>query len=164
MTGDRESIPPHADLEQRGDTGAKFAGAWLTRPELWPPSARVMGIRPLEADPERGFCRNAYDVSPEFGNLMGIVQGGFISAMLDDTMAVGALFKLGGRYFLPTLEMKTSYLAAVPLGEVIVEGWLRHAGRRIVFLEGRIVGSDGEDLVRASATALIKSLKPRKSG
>jgi len=163
MPDSDHAIPPAADPEQRGDTGAKFAKAWLTRPEIWPPSATVMGIRPLEADPERGFCRNAYDVPPEFGNVMGIVQGGFISAMLDDTMAVGALFKLGGQFFLPTLEMKTSYLAPVALGEVIVEGWLQHAGRTVAFLEGRIVGPGGEDLVRSSATALIKPLRPRKS-
>lgn len=159
MDGSETKLPPAADPEQRGDSGAKFAAAWMTRPEMWPPSATVMGIRPLEADPERGFCRNAYDVPDSFGNIMGNVQGGFIAAMLDDTMAVGALFKLGGRFFLPTLEMKTSYLAPVPLGEVVCEGWLVHAGRTVAFLEGRVVGPDGSDLVRSSATALIRSLK-----
>lgn len=159
MAVGRVPLPPAADPEQRGDTGAKFAHAWMTRPEIWPPSATVMGIRPLEADPERGFCRNAYDVPDSFGNVMGIVQGGFIAAMLDDTMAVGALFKLGGRFFLPTLELKANYLAPVPLGEVIAEGWLVHAGRTVAFLEGRIVGPDGQDRVTATATALIRSLR-----
>lgn len=152
-------ILPAADPEQRGDSGAKFAQAWMTRSDMWPSSAKIMGIRPLEADPARGFCRNAYDVPPDFANIMGIVQGGFVSAMLDDTMAVGALFKLGGRFFLPTLEMKTTYLAPVSIGEVIVEGWLQHAGRTVAFLEGRIAGPDGRDLVRSTATALIKPLK-----
>lgn len=159
MNDSKKTLPAAADPDERGHSGEKFAEAWMNRPDVWPSSAKIMGLRPLEADPSRGFCRNAYDVPPEFGNVMGVVQGGFLSAMLDDTMAVGALFKLGGRHFLPTLEMKTSYLAPVPLGEVIVEGWLQRAGRTVAFLEGRIVGAEGRDLVRASATALIKDLK-----
>jgi uncharacterized protein (TIGR00369 family) len=147
------------DIDRRNLSGEDFARLWLADPRVWPPSAVVMGVRPLEADAERGYCKNAFDVGDQFANPIGGVQGGHVAAMLDDTMAVGALFKLGGNRYLPTLEMKLSYQKPVALGEVIVEGWLVHAGRSIAFLEGQIRDAEGALCVRSSATAVIKTFK-----
>ncbi len=142
-----------------GLDGAGFARLWMEDPRAIPPSARLLGCRPLEADPERGFCRNAFAIKPEFCNPLGGLQGGFIAAMLDDTMAVGALFKIGGGYVVPTLEIKISYQKPVSGSEVIAEGWLVHAGRKIAFLEGRLLDEAGEVCARASATALIREFR-----
>ena len=148
-----------AKAARLGKTGAEFAELWLTDPVVMPPSAVALGCQPVEADPERGFCRNAFDVGPQFRNAGGDVQGGFIAAMLDDTMALGALFKIAGDGYLPTLEMKVSYTKPASSATVYAEGWLVHAGRTIAFLEGQLLDEDGDVCARSSATALIRSLK-----
>lgn len=148
-----------AKAARTGKTGAEFAALWLTDPVVLPPSAVTLGCKPLEADPERGFCRNAFTAGPQFHNPGGQLQGGIIAAMLDDTMAVGGLFKLGGDRYLPTLEMKTSYTKPAVSETVYAEGWLVHAGRTIAFLEGRLLDADGDVCARSSATALIRSLR-----
>lgn len=142
-----------------GLDGPGFAKLWMEDPNAIPPSAKLLGCRPLEADPARGFCRNAFSIKPEFCNPLGGLQGGFIAAMLDDTMAVGALFKIGGGYIVPTLEIKVSYQKPVSGTEVFVEGWLVHAGRTIAFLEGRLLDEAGDVCARASVTALIREFK-----
>jgi uncharacterized protein (TIGR00369 family) len=149
--------------DRKGPSGAAFAKYWMANPKAIPPSAKLLGCRPLEADPERGFCRSAFDNKPEFRNPMGALQGGFIAAMLDDTMAVGGLFKIGGGYIVPTLEMKVSFVRPAMTEEVIAEGWLVHAGRSIAFLEGRLLDADGAVCATATATALIRAFRRKKA-
>lgn len=151
--------PAEALTARLGLNGARFAKFWMEDPRAIPPSAKLLGCRPLEADPERGFCRNAFAIKPEFCNPLGGLQGGIIAAMLDDTMAVGSLFKIGGAYVVPTLEIKISYLKPASGTEVIAEGWLVHAGRKIAFLEGRLFDEAGDVCARASATALIREVR-----
>lgn len=160
VSGFKRELEEARDLRKDMD-GASFAKFWMEDPRAIPPSARLLGCRPIEADPERGFCRNAFAVKPEFCNPLGGLQGGFIAAMLDDTMAVGSLFKIGGGYVVPTLEMKVSYQKAISCREVFAEGWLVHAGRTVAFLEGQLFDEAGDVCARASATALIREFRRR---
>ena len=145
--------------ERIGMTGAQFAEYFLKTPKAIPPSTRLLGCRPLEADAERGFCKMAFTNKPEFRNPTGALQGGFIAAMLDDTMAIGGLFKIGGGYFLPTLEMKVNYTRPALTDEVTTEGWLVHGGKTIAFLEGRLLDRHGHLCATSSATALIREFR-----
>ncbi|MHA1536722.1 MAG: PaaI family thioesterase [Alphaproteobacteria bacterium] len=148
-----------ARAARQGMSGADFARFWMENPVAIPPSCKLLGCRPVEADPKRGFCRNGFAVDPRFCNPMGSLQGGFVAAMLDDTMAIGALFKIGGGFVVPTLEMKISYQKPVRGSEVGVEGWLVHAGRTIAFLEGQLFDETGDLCARASATAMVREFR-----
>ncbi|MEJ2122232.1 MAG: PaaI family thioesterase [Alphaproteobacteria bacterium] len=149
----------HTEMRRSGPSGAKFAKFWMENPDAIPPSAKLLGCRPVEADPERGFCRSAFANKPEFRNPMGALQGGFVAAMLDDTMAVGGLFKIGGGYIVPTLEMKVNFVRPATTDEVFAEGWLVHAGRTIAFLGGRLPDANEEVCATATATAIIRPFK-----
>ena len=149
----------HSAFRRKGPSGAAFAKFWMENPKAIPPSAKLLGCRPLKADPERGFCRSAFDNKPEFRNPMGALQGGFVAAMLDDTMAIGGLFKIGGGYIVPTLEMKVSFVRPAMTDEVFAEGWLVHAGRSIAFLEGRLLDAHDKVCATATATAVIREFK-----
>jgi acyl-coenzyme A thioesterase PaaI-like protein len=54
-----------------------------------PPSARLLGWRLLDARPRDGWARIGFDGKAEFCNPAGFIQGGILSAMLDDTRAGG---------------------------------------------------------------------------
>ena len=51
-----------------------------------PPAASLLGFQLLEIDESKGTIRVRFTAKPEFTNPIGVVQGGFLAAMLDDTL------------------------------------------------------------------------------
>ena len=121
-----------------------------------PPAAALLGFKLLEVDPEQGTLRAQFDARPEFANPMGNVQGGFLAAMLDDTMGPALVATLGTDQFAPTLELKVSFLRPAKLGTPLVgEGRVVSKGSSIAFLSGELRDPDGELIATATATARI---------
>jgi uncharacterized protein (TIGR00369 family) len=119
-----------------------------------PPCADLTPFSIVEADAERGFVKVQFEPQPAFGNVFGHVQGGFAVAMIDLPISLACLLKL--QQWLPTIEIKTSFLAPAKLGTCIGDGQIIRAGKSIVFAEGRLWGSDGKLAVHATATLAVK--------
>jgi acyl-coenzyme A thioesterase PaaI-like protein len=51
-----------------------------------PPCSQLLGWRVLDARQEKSWICIGFDGRLEFGNPTGLIQGGVLSAMLDDTM------------------------------------------------------------------------------
>jgi hypothetical protein len=64
-----------------------------------PPCAQLLGWRILDARPEEGWNRIGFHGKPEFRNPAGLIQGGILSAMLDDTMGPTKFVKTNGRFY-----------------------------------------------------------------
>jgi uncharacterized protein (TIGR00369 family) len=105
-----------------------------------------------EADLDRGRVVLRFAPQLAFKNQFGNVQGGFAVAMVDVLLSVAAFAKT--RAWLPTIEIKSSFVAPLRLGECRGEGMVLRASRQLVFLEGRLWGSDAKLAVHATATAL----------
>ena len=116
----------------------------------------LLGMRPLSAEP--GHVRMEFTASEQFLNPAGVVQGGFITAMLDDTMGPAAVAQLGAGYFAPTLELKVSFLRPVGPGRLVGDGRVVHMGRSIAFLEGSLCDEEGNLVATATATARVVKL------
>lgn len=86
-----------------------------------PPSARLLGWRPLGFDPETGMLSASFEAIEAFLNPAGMVQGGILAAMLDDTLGPVASAVAGGALFAQTLEMKVSYLRPGRVGTIFAE-------------------------------------------
>ena len=86
---------------------------------------------------------------------MGNVQGGFLAAMLDDSMGPALFTLLDEGQFSPTLEMKVSFLRAARPGPIVGEGRVAHRTRNVAFLEGTLATDDGSVVATATATARI---------
>lgn len=119
-----------------------------------PPTAVLLGFRLLELDSKKGFVRIRYEGKPEFCNPMGHVQGGIVAAMLDDAAAISAVVKSGERIVVPTLEFKTTFLAAARQGELFAEGRCLKLGKRVAFMESDLFDPSGRHLARMSCTAM----------
>jgi molybdopterin converting factor subunit 1 len=117
----------------------------------------LLGMRPLAAEP--GHVRMEFTASEQFLNPGGVVQGGFITAMLDDTMGPAAVAQLGPGYFAPTLELKVNFLRPVGPGRLVADGRVVHMGRSVAFLEGSLADEEGNVVATATATARIVKLK-----
>lgn|SRR5689334_23346238 len=120
-----------------------------------PPSSQTLGWKLLEVDPEVGTVRIQFTATEAFLNPLGTVQGGFIAAMLDDTMGPALYAMLEAGDAAPTLELKVNYLRPAKLGTLIGEGRVVHRSQSTAFLEGRLLDPAGTLLATSSATARI---------
>ncbi|WP_281300276.1 MULTISPECIES: PaaI family thioesterase [unclassified Iodidimonas] len=116
------------------------------------PAFALLGGEVLALDRDAGTSLIAFSPKPEFCNPFGQVQGGFVAAMLDSTSGIAAIAKSGFTCFVPTLEIKTSFIAPVRLGRLIGRGQCLHLGRSIGFLEGSLYDADHRLLARATVT------------
>lgn len=124
------------------------------------PSADLLGsmgfVRIVEVDREGGRVRAEFDAQTRFCHTDGtIVQGGFVTAWLDFTMAHAAFLKSGYEVGVASLELKVSFLQRVGPGRVVAEGRVQRMGRRVAFLEASLHGADGALLATASSTAML---------
>jgi uncharacterized protein (TIGR00369 family) len=118
-----------------------------------PECAALTPFTIIDADLERGFVRLEFAAQPAFRNHFGHIQGGFAVAMLDAAVSIAAYARL--RQWLPTVEMKSSFLEPIAIGPCIGEGQVIKVGRSVAFLESRLLSARREPAVVASATALI---------
>jgi uncharacterized protein (TIGR00369 family) len=117
----------------------------------------LLGFKLLDVQPERGRIRVQFDAKREFANPIGDIQGGFLAAMLDDTMGPALVATLGKDEFAPTLELKVSFIRPARPGILFGEGRIVSRGRSIAFLSGELLTESGELVATATATARIVS-------
>ena len=114
-------------------------------------------VRIVEADREAGRVRAEFDALPRFCHTDGtIVQGGFVTAWLDFSMAHAALLRADRPVGVASLELKVSFLKRVGPGRVVAEGRVVRLGRRVAFLEASLSDPAGTLLATASSTAMIE--------
>jgi len=117
-----------------------------------PDCAKLTPFVVEEADFNVGQVKLRFAAQPAFKNHFGNVQGGFAVAMIDALVSIAAFAKT--RAWLPTVEIKSSFIAPMKLGECIGEAAVVKAGKQLVFLEARLWGADGKLAVHATATAI----------
>jgi uncharacterized protein (TIGR00369 family) len=118
-----------------------------------PDCAALTPFEVEEADFDLGRVVLRFAPQPAFKNHFGNVQGGFAVAMIDVLVSVAAYAKT--KQWLPTVGIKSSFVAPIRLGECRGEGLVLRAGRQVAFLEARLWGADGKLAVHATATAAV---------
>ena len=125
-----------------------------------PPSAKLLGWRLLDARPWDGWLKVGFDGRPEFCNPAGFIQGGILSAMLDDSMGPAVFVTSDGRFYATTISLTVNFIAPARPGPLIVEAQVIQIGKSIAFMEGKLIAKDGTVLATASTTArLIEAAK-----
>lgn len=120
-----------------------------------PPCAELLGWHVIDARPADGWIRVGFQGRPEFVNPAGFIQGGFLAAMLDDTMGPAMFVHAEGRLFTPTIDLHVSFIAPARPGPLFGEGQVISAGKSIAFLEGKLMDGEGALIARAAATARL---------
>jgi uncharacterized protein (TIGR00369 family) len=125
-----------------------------------PPSSKLLGWHLLDARPEDGWIRIGFDGKPEFCNPAGFVQGGILSAMLDDTMGPAVFVMTEGKLYTATITMTVNFLAPAKPGPLIGEANVAQLGKTVAFVEGRLMAKDGTVLATATTSArLVETAK-----
>jgi uncharacterized protein (TIGR00369 family) len=125
-----------------------------------PPSSRLLGWHLIDARPKDGWIRIGFDGKPAFCNPAGFVQGGILSAMLDDTMGPAVFVMTDGRLYTATISLTVNFLAPARPGPIIGEAEVVQLGKTIAFVAGRLTTEDGILLATATANArLVETAK-----
>ena len=125
-----------------------------------PPSSKLLGWHLLDARPKQGWVRIGFDGKAEFCNPAGFIQGGILSAMLDDTMGPAAFVMTEGKLYTATISMTVNFLAPAKPGPIVAEANVMQLGRTVAFVKGKLMAADGILLATATTSArLVETAK-----
>lgn len=107
---------------------------------------------PKVVELKEGRAELHYVVRPEFTIPGGVVQGGIVAAMLDQTMAFAA------KGALSTASLNIDIMSPVRGPKLRVKGRITRKGRRIVFAEAEMLDDEDEVIARGTQTAVPTEL------
>lgn len=119
------------------------------------PASALLNWTVREAQIGTGRAVSEFEVSDAFVNPIGGVQGGFLTAMLDDSMGTALVTVLEADEVAPTLEIKTSFLRPARPGRFVGEGKVVHRGRSVAFVEATLIDVEGRPVAMATATTAV---------
>jgi len=122
-------------------------------------SSRSLGFELVSLDMSKMETRVRFTGKSEFTNPAGYVQGGYLSAMMDDTIGMLATVKTGTRAFPSTIDLHTTFLRPVRIGTIEVVARLRNIGRSVIFAEADLYDLRGKEAARATASLAINPMK-----
>ena len=119
------------------------------------PLAATLGVTIEEGSKDR--VAGKLPVRSDICTAGGIVHGGAIMAFADCLGAVGAFLTLPeGASGTTTIESKTNFLGAGPVGSVLVgEATPVKVGKRVSVWQTRIATEDGADVALVTQTQLV---------
>jgi uncharacterized protein (TIGR00369 family) len=124
-----------------------------------PPAATTLGWELIEVNPEAGTIEVAFTADDRFVNPVGVVQGGFLAAMLDDTLGPALVATLETGLFAPTADLHVQFRVPAQPGRLVGRGRIVRRGRDIAFLAGELVDNAGTVVAAATATATIRQAR-----
>ena len=119
-----------------------------------PPAADLLGWELVSEDPEAGTIEIAFHPDDRMLNPQGSIQGGFVAAMLDDTMGPALVSMSAGMLMPRSIDLNVSFIRPVLPGRVIGRGRVVRAGKSVVFLEGELFNEQGDLLARATSSGV----------
>jgi uncharacterized protein (TIGR00369 family) len=118
------------------------------------PFAELMGIEFTEAAPERVVAEMT--VRDDLCTRPAVLHGGAIMAFADTLGGVGTFLNLPEGGGTTTIESKTNFIAAAPVGtRVRAEATPLHRGRRTMVWQTRITTAEGRLVALVTQTQLV---------
>jgi uncharacterized protein (TIGR00369 family) len=131
----------------------KIAGGQLP----WPPCAKTLGLEFVEIDGDRGTIETKFEAKAEFLNPVGNVQGGFLAAMLDDTMGTALSATLDLEQFAPTVNLNVQFHRPAALGPLKGLGRVMMRGRETCHGSAELWQND-KIVATATGTFVIRKM------
>ena len=118
---------------------------------------KILGAEGYDFDEANQSISMTFNVSDKLTHSDGaIVQGGFITAMLDTSMAHLLIFKTNGEYNPLTLNINVTFLSPGAPGKFLASASIEKMGKSISFTSAQL---HQEDVLIATASATNKFLK-----
>jgi uncharacterized protein (TIGR00369 family) len=120
------------------------------------PFAKYMGVKLTEVSRDR--INAELMVTEELTNINGVLHGGAIMAFADNLGGTGTVANLPAGTITTTIESKTNFFAAIPLGDTArAECTPLHRGRTTMVWQTKIARGDGKLAAMVIQTQLVLS-------
>jgi uncharacterized protein (TIGR00369 family) len=172
VAGSPEAVPPGGtETEVHAKTGTGGRGMGERSGIFWegvagrvpmPRAAATLGFEFIDADVEKGTIEVAFKATEAFTTPLGEVLGGFLAAMLYDTVGPAVLATLGPDQFISTIELKASFLRPAAPGRIVGRGHIVHRDGDVAFVEASLTSAAGALVATATATIRVIPMPPRK--
>lgn len=114
----------------------------------------MLGIKLLEVTAERVVGQMS--VTEALANRNGVLHGGALISLADTLGGTGAVMNLPPGTATTTIESKTNFLRAIPLGQTATgTAVCLHAGRTISLWQTTITRADGKAAAIVTQTQLV---------
>ena len=124
-----------------------------------PPFLDLLGCTIEDVDPEEQTCTMIFDISEQLCHSGNIIQGGFITAMLD-TVSSHAVFACDPEVVgVSTLDLRINFFKASHPGKVRAIGKVEKLTRNFAFLSAELYNPEGERTASLSASAKVSRKK-----
>ncbi len=118
------------------------------------PFADLLGIRVTEATSERVIAE--MEVRPELCTTPAVLHGGAVMAFADTLGALGTIANLPEGAGTTTIESKTNFIGAAPVGTTVIgTATPVHRGRRTQVWQTRITTREGKLVALVIQTQLV---------
>ncbi len=130
-------------------------GTLLDKFEM-PPAAKFLGFEFIELDRENMTMRVHFEATKHMLNPRGSIQGGFLTAMLDEVMGsmILALTQKGPA----SMDLHTQFLRPAHPGQILGEAKVTHLGKSTAFTEGTLFDEEGKKLAFAVQTQKLLTI------
>src|SRR5215475_9649833 len=123
------------------------------------PFAKLLGLELVTVTPER--VEAVLQVREDLCTRPAVLHGGAVMALADTLGAIATVANLAEGTTTTTIESKTNFFAAIPLGDTArAECTPLHRGRTTMVWQTRVTRSDGRIAALVIQTQLV--LQPRK--
>ena len=145
-------IPAHTTADAKGYFSRMLRGETPPAPVL-----TLLGSRIDAVDAAAGTLSATYEAPAQFRNPAGTVQGGMLSAMLDDLTASLVDATLGAGQGVATLSLNVSFLRPAQVGPLQGQARLLRRGREVCHVFGTL-SQNGQDVATAQAVCKVVPL------
>lgn len=124
-----------------------------------PQFLKDLGGTVIDVDPGEGICKMEFNVGKQYCHSVDVVQGGFVSAMLDAVTSHAVFASHPGLQAFSSLELKVQFYKASRAGKLLAVGRIDKMGRSIAFLSGDLFNEAGLRTASITTTAKISIAK-----
>jgi uncharacterized protein (TIGR00369 family) len=138
------------------DHAATFTAIGMGEPSQ---SSQTLGFELIDMDVKAGTAHVAFDGKVAFANPTGFIQGGFLTAMLDDVMGMMGMLKVAPKSFASTIDLHVHFLRPVRPGRIEVKAAITSKGPTIMFAEAQLYDLRGKIAAKATSSLAITPLQ-----
>jgi 1,4-dihydroxy-2-naphthoyl-CoA hydrolase len=118
------------------------------------PFSELLGIRVTTSTPD--LVEAEMEVRPDLCTIPAVLHGGALMALADSVGALATVLNLPDGAWTTTIESKTNFLAALPVGEIARAACTPiHKGRQTMVWQTRISRTDGRLAGIVTQTQLV---------
>jgi len=151
----RAGKPSLVASSERPGTGLDYLQRIISGEFAQLPIGEHLGFRIAAAEPGKVTLKGLPDERSY--NLLKSVHGGWTAAVLDTAMALSNLTLLGADQTFTTIDIRINYLRPITVGtgEVKAIGNVLQSGRRLAYVEAKLLDANGKLLAHGTGSLLI---------